>query len=273
MSWRNGVTMTLGIITIVVGLDTAVGKSEESSAHSVCDGRLKGKPHPLARTKDTRACPVCENDARNSFLSAVDSPEGLKLLTNEEKGDARADTETMKKKVALGLHDATEVNTKTMPSGSAYYLTPQGGADGYAVILDLLRRHPEKVLMCQWVPASRANQYQVKPYGDTLVMVETARVENVKVVQQSLEPVNPANAAMLDMFLDNLTTPYDPATYADQYLVRLRELLATKEVVAVEGSTAKKGKAVAPVIDLTAALAQMAEAAKKPATTKRKKSA
>lgn len=265
MSWRNSIQMSLGLITFVVGLDTAVSKSDEGgTSHTVCVGDTT--PHDPVRTKDTRECPKCENKIRSTFRQAVDTPDGLKLVSADDKADAKGLIADMKKKLVLGLHDTAEVSTQTLPSGSVYYLTPQGGEEAYATIVDLLRRHPEKVLMTEWVPSSRANQYQVRLFGDTLVMQEHARAENVKVVQVPATPANPAHAAMLDAFLPTLTTPYDPATYADKYAVRMRELLATKDVVTVEGmATTKSGKAAAPVIDLTAALEKMAADAKKPA--------
>lgn len=274
MAWSRNATMSLNLITFVVSIRTAVKKEDEVSAHAVCDGAgsKDGKTHVLTRCKAPLTCPQCNADDRTKFLKAVDTDSGLKLLDNTERAGAQAsaDIETMKKQVALGLHDAAEVSTKTMPGGGAYYLHPKAGADAYYAIVEVLRKHPEKVLLCQWVPVSRANLYQIKVFGDTLVMLEQARTEDIQVEQLPVTAPKPTDVAMLEAFLDNLTTPFDPATYADQYTANLRKVLADKDAVTVEGSKATKAKgSLAPVVDLTstleALLAAQKAAPKKPA--------
>lgn len=284
-AYRNNVALSLGIITTHVSLTPAVVTEEQFK--TVCLGHETAlepahKTHAPSPIKQRQYCPVCDNDDKTTFLKARKEGDAFVVINDDELAEARGSEDVvnaLKTSVTLGMHEATEVHMQTLPAKAGYYLKPantKAAREGYALLVHILRTNPNLTLTGQWMPLTRANLYEITLFGDTLVMQERERTASVQVEAIDVsDDLNPQHVAMVGMVLSMLTTPFDPETYADDYMQRITALVASKD--AVQGitptGTGTAAKA-APVVDLTAALAQMAETAKKsPAPTKRKKSA
>lgn len=272
--WSRNVTLTFGLISeagvkLTNGIDTAAEKALQ--LHNVCCN-----DHPPARIKQTNACPVCNNDDRATFRKAQVDGDVFTVILAEDVTKVRQETvpDTLKTNVSLTAHPADEVVTTTTGSGKLYYLRPGDKSDGgrYALIRDLIESRPDVAFVCQWAPVSRAGMF-------------LAHVKDGVIVLEGREPANhlratpnvdvTSDATMLGMagaMVDQLLTEFDATTYEDTYATRLSELLASTEAVTGTAAEPVAKDAALSDADLMAKLADMAKAAPKKPTRRRKAS-
>jgi non-homologous end joining protein Ku len=254
MAYRTNIMLQLGAIALPVNLDGAV--IPEESLKTVCvDG------HPPTATRQQLGCPTCGNSDRSTFKKARVEGKEFTVVEADEIAQTRADSiGNTKDIIALTAHPTAEVREQTIQGKGVYYLTPSKPtfAPFYGLLADTMRRHPEFAFMGLWTPMSRAGLYEVRLYGDTLVMEARERTESLRVVQQPHIDIPEENQKQLDLLLPTLVKPYDPATYADTYKAQLDALISSKtaeEGVLGERSKSSKTTPVAGAIDLTAVLA------------------
>lgn len=269
MSFRNKIVLSLGLIALHVAMDSAV--SDEKGLKIVCVGDDPAKPHEPTPIKQNPACPKCHNANFGTFKKAqVDGTAYTVVEADEVAAVKEQSVGATKTTIAMTPHDAEEVHTHTIQDGSVYYLTPNKGAEEtYALIVETLREHPEIALLAQWTPVSRTNLYEIKLFGDTLVMEQRARTDAIKVVQVPVTPANPMFKTQMAMLLPTMVQPFDPATYADTYRTQLEALLASKGTV--EGAATATGSAASLPTNLMDQLNAMLAAAPATPAPKKKK--
>lgn len=258
MAYRTGIVLKMGAVMAQVDINSGVEK--EAALKTVCVGDA-AIPHVPTPVRQSTACPGCGNSQYDTFKKArVEGRSSFVLVEQTEVAETRANAVGMTKEIIeLSAHPIEEVREQTIQGdGSVYYLTPSKPA--LAPLLDLLRdtlyRHPELAFMGLWTPSSRPNLYEVKLFGNTLVMESRARTESLKIIQQPAGDVAEVVQAQMDALLPTMTTVFDPATYADTYQEKLAALVASRE--AVDGVATEKGKATVTalpgVLDLSALL-------------------
>lgn len=275
MGYRNGIVLQLGAIATSVDLDGAVVKDE--SLNTVCRGPVEGRDqdgnpidaehhgHAPTGVKNNPTCSTCKNTAYATFEKArqvgtTRNPE-FAVVKPEEVQAARAEAVGATKDIIqLSVHRTEDVSVQTIQGDSVYWLKPHKEplAPIYGMFVDALHRHPEYTFMGLWTPVARVGLFQVKLFGNTLVMEARHRTESIKVEQQPVLAPDNSGQGMIDTILANLVTPFDPATYADTYKGRLDEIIASKEAEAgVVVAATKKAAASVPAgsIDLNAILA------------------
>jgi len=255
MAYRPGVLLQFGMITAIVDIDNAV--QSKDGLKTVCLGPT-GTEHVPTAIRQHIKCPECANEDTGTFKKASVLGDQFIVVEKEEVATAKASTVGASKKlIALQAHPASEVHTQTIQGGGVYQLHAAKGMEAVVSLLtDTLQRHPELAFTGLWSPAGRQNFYEVKAFGDTLVMEERARTEQLKIVPSTLEVINPAFQAQIDALLTVGVVPYDPATYVDTYDKMLDDILATKTAVdGVVGRLTKSTAApVAGSVDLSAML-------------------
>jgi non-homologous end joining protein Ku len=274
-SLRTGVTLTLGPIATQVNIESAI--VSEESLKTVCVGRpataaqialdpaLAGKvvPHKPTAIKRASACPDCDNTDFGSFKKAKVDHGGFTIIDQEEVASVRESAIGATKDIMqLTAHPIAELRERTIQNGKVYYLTPYKPALAglYGIIRDTVSRYSNEYgFMCLWTPRTATGLYEVRLYGDTLVMEGRARPEEIKIVQQLVVEVPPINQQQIDLLLPTMAKPFDPEVYSNVYASALAELLASKE--AVEGVVGERAKTTKPTItgtvDLTAMLGGM----------------
>lgn len=259
MPYRKGITIQLGMIGFLVDIDGAVTR-DDTGFKQVClgDPASGHKPTPV---KQSLTCPECGNDDRGSFKKAQVEGSEYVVVDADEIATAREESiGATKKVITLTAHPLEQVRTQTIQGDSAYYLAPSGAKTGYNFVADILKRHGEEVaLLGMWTPVSRTGLYEVRLYGDALVLEARARTESIKVSGQGIEELEPANQAQVDMLLPMLTAPFDPVLYTDVYKAKIEELLASKTAIEGAAVASKTGTKSAPAgtVDLTATLNAM----------------
>lgn len=266
MAYRNGKALQIGgLLTVLVDIDSAVETAP--GLKTVCKGT--GTPHVATALKQHLTCPNCGNEDPTFFEKAsVDGGEFLVVGQDEVSQAREAAVGTTKDLISLTPHPTAQVRESTIMGKGVYYLMPHKPAYAplYGLFVDTLKRRPEVAWLALWTPATKPNLYEVRLFGDTLVMEERARTETLKVAQvaRDEDSVTDGFRSQVDMLISATESPYDPAKYVDQYAAQMLELLATKQAevgVLGEAKAGARPLALAPVIDLAAALAASLSAA------------
>ena len=257
MAFRKGVVVQYGTIMAIVNVDSAV--ASEPGLKNVCLGDGHGADHEPTALKQNLKCPKCGNNDAATMQKARVEGKTFTVVSKEEIAEAKAATVgSTAEVIALTAHPSEQVHTQSIQGGSVYQLTAgsQAMVPALSLIHDMIARHPELSFTCLWTPASRPNFYEFRAFGDTLVMEQRVRPQDLKIVQQPLAPIEAAFQKQVDAILQATVADFEPATYADAYRAKLDEVLASKE--GQEGELGEKSKSSpkAPTgsVDLSAML-------------------
>jgi non-homologous end joining protein Ku len=260
-AYRKGIVLSFGLVNVICNIETAIER--EKSLSSVCCGTANNE-HPPTQVTQKMNCVTCGTVAYGDVKKARKVGESFVMVEQEEVATIKNTVVgATKKLIALTPHDAEEISTNTLQAASVYAVVPSDTAQApaYGLLVDTLNRHPEVGFLALWTPSSRPNLYQLKVFGDSLVLEQRARTEDIKVQPQEITPVDVSLQGQIDSLLPGMVKPFDPATYTDTYTRHLDDLLASRE--AVEGVVPDRPKSNGPApvkggVDLTAALAAMA---------------
>lgn len=248
-AYRKSV-LQLGLITAPVSVYSAVEKPV--SNRTLCtDG------HTPTGVKQTVACPTCGKT--DGFVKGREVAKDTFVLIDQADLDAAAaEGEPFKAVINLTPHPAEQM-TDMLPAGDkVYYLGPQpGGNDTFALLHDRIAAHPELVFTTVYAVAGSPAMYQIRCFGDTLVLVELAWPAALKEQPTWTGTPNPALVAMADQFLTTLITDFDASTYVDKGRARLDEIVAAGTAVT---STATPGASTAAPSAADALLAALSAA-------------
>lgn len=267
MAYRKGLVLSFGLVNVIVSIDGAV--SREDSLTTVCCGPNGGTPHAPTQIRQERRCATCGTVAYADLKKARLVGNDFQVIEQQEVATVRdAALGATKKMLTLTVHDATEVSSSTLQGESVYYVTPDGAPQigAYSLLLDAVVRHPEYAFITQYTPTSRASMWQLRAFNGSLVIEQRVWPENVRTAPEvnAIEP-DPTLRAQLDQVVASMVKPFDVTEYRDQYATALAAALAAKELeagVTVEREKSSGAATPTPVVDLSAALAQMLGSAK-----------
>jgi DNA end-binding protein Ku len=284
MAYRKGLVLSFGLVNVIVSIDGAVGKEE--SLTSVCCGPTGGTQHAPTPISQVRTCKHCVTKTNPAGIveyadlkKAREVGSGQYQIADQQEVAATKDATlgATKKMLTLTVHDNTDVAANTLQGDGAYYISPEGPAQigAYSLLLDAVKRNPDKAFLTQFTPTSSAGLWQLKAFGDVLVMEKRCWPEQVKAVPAvgAIEP-DAGLQAQMDMVIESMAKSFDPADYRNTYAADLDALLTAKGTVegevAERKKSAEKSVATAGVVDLSSQLAAMLSAATPKAAPKRK---
>lgn len=282
MAYRKGIVFTfqLGLlpVTLIGNLDNAIVDSD-SGLKQVCTGTPDAE-HAPTQISLKRTCATCGEIPYGQIKKAQVLGDGFKVVTDEEVAQVKNETlGATKKMVTLTAHPTEGVAGKILTGGSIYTVSPSDPAQmqAYAILHDVVTRHPDVTLLGLFTPASRTNLYRLGTYGDALVLEQQHRTNEINIVEPMTPPIGAAAEAQIDTFLAGSLQVFDPANYVDAYAERLAEVLAAKD--AVEGVATEKTKSAPKTpttvggVDLMAQLMSMSAPAPTAKPTRKKATA
>lgn len=242
--WKGYVSF--GLISIPVRL-FAAARTERISfnmLHGVCSTRIKQQLY----------CPTCERVVERSEIVKGHEAEkdAFVIVSDEElKKVAPASSETMEIVEFVQLSEIDPLYFDT-----SYYATPEEpGRKAYQLLLETMQRTGyaaiAKVAMHQ-----REHTVVIRPREDGLTLHTIYYANEVRAIpeygQTRNTEVRPQEIQLAEQLVKSLASPFDPEKYEDSYQKRVSEMLEAKR----NGSKIHevKGKKLAPVIDLMAAL-------------------
>ncbi|MBA2565332.1 MAG: Ku protein [Gemmatimonadetes bacterium] len=214
---------------------------------------------------------VCEHDGKEvaweDIVRGYEYEKGrFVVLTDEDF--KRADVEATRTIDIVDFVDADEVDM--MYFDKPYYLQPDKGGEKPYVLLRQALAATNRIGIAKVVIRTRQHLAAVKPKGDALVL-NVMRFQNELVDVSELDLPGDADLdkreiGMAQQLIDNLTEPFDPARYTDDYREELLKVIHEK-LEGVERPSAEE-RSSAQVIDIMSALKASLERTRRDAAGK-----
>jgi len=242
--WKGYVTF--GLISIPVRLFAAARTDRISfnMLHEPCSTRIKQQLF----------CPTCERVVeRSEIVKGYEAEKNSFVLVTDEdmKNVAPPSSQTMEIIEFVKLDEIDPLFFET-----SYYATPEEpGRRAYQLLLETMQKTGfaaiAKVAMHQ-----REYTVVIRPREDGLTLHTIYYANEVRAIpeygQTKNTEVKAQEIQLAEQLVMSLAAPFDPEKYEDSYQKRLGEMIEAKR----EGKQVQetKGKKLAPVIDLMAAL-------------------
>ncbi|WP_151733122.1 Ku protein [Paenibacillus tengchongensis] len=208
-----------------------------------------------------RKCPVCDKEvAWEEIGKGYEYEKGKFVLFNKEELDQLTE-ESTKNITILDFVDLTEIDPIYFQK--TYYLSPdQAGTNAYRLLMEAMRQ-TGKIGIAKISIRSKSSLAAIRVLADCLAIETIFYPDEVRPISQvpGLPEAGAVNDKELDMaklLISQLSTPFEPEKYTDDYRQRMLDLISHK--VAGEEYHIAPAKQEANVIDLMAALQASIEA-------------
>jgi DNA end-binding protein Ku len=228
--------------------------------HEVCSTRIKQQLY----------CPTCERVVeRSEIVKGFEAEKNSYVVVTDEdlKNVAPESSEAME---ILEFVELKEIDP--LYFDASYYATPEEpGRRAYQLLLETMQK-TGYAAMAKIAMHQREYTVVIHPREDGLTLHTIYYANEVRAIpeygQTKSTEVKPQEIQLAEQLVKSLAAPFDPEKYEDAFQKRLSDMIEAKR----EGKSVKetKGKRLAPVIDLMAALQRSLNQAgteKKPASS------
>ncbi|MEK5414192.1 Ku protein [Paenibacillus odorifer] len=202
-----------------------------------------------------RKCPVCDKEvAWEEIGKGYEYEKGKFVLFDKEELDQLSD-ETSKSISILDFVDLTEIDPIYFQK--TYYLSPdQAGSNAYRLLMEAMKQ-TGKIGIAKISIRSKSSLAAIRVLEDCLAIETIFYPDEVRPISQvpglpEAGTVNDKELEMAKLLISQLSTPFDPAKYTDDYRQRMLDLISHK--IAGEEFHIAPAKQESNVIDLMAAL-------------------
>lgn len=210
-----------------------------------------------------RKCQTCDKEVEWEEISrGYEYEPGRFVLFEKDELDALGGEKSKEIKI-LDFVDLAEIDPIYFQK--TYYLGPgDTGANAYSLLLESLRQ-TGKIGIAAVTIRSKGSLAAIRVIGDCLAMETIFYPDEIRPAQQvpnvpETINVNDKELTMAKMLIEQLSTPFEPGKYQDEYRAGLLEAIERK-IAGEEVQVAPEAKRT-NVIDLMAALQASLEAAK-----------
>ncbi|MGG3281764.1 Ku protein [Paenibacillus solani] len=210
-----------------------------------------------------RKCPVCEEEVGwEEITKGYEYEKGKFVLFEKEELEQLAESNS-KNITILDFVDLTEIDPIYFQK--TYYLSPdQAGANAYRLLLEAMKQSG-KIGIAKIAIRSKSSLAAIRVLDECLSIETIFYPDEIRPISQvpNLPERTEVNAKELDMaklLIDQLSTPFDPEKYTDDYRERLLDLINSK--VSGEEIKIAPARQETNVVDLMAALQASIEAVK-----------
>ncbi|WP_054956569.1 non-homologous end joining protein Ku [Paenibacillus dakarensis] len=210
-----------------------------------------------------RKCPVCEEEVGWDEINKGYEYEKGKFVLFEKEELEQLSEQNNKNITILDFVDLTEIDPIYFQK--TYYLSPdQAGANAYRLLLEAMRQSG-KIGIAKIAIRSKSSMAAIRVIEECLAIETIFYPDEIRPVSQV--PNLPENAVVNDkeltmarMLIDQLSSPFEPGKYTDDYRERLLDMISSK--VAGEEVKIAPARQETNVVDLMAALQASIEAVK-----------
>jgi len=202
-----------------------------------------------------RQCPTCEVDVDwEAIIKGYEYEKGRYVLFEKEELEQLSDDATKTIKI-LDFVDLEEIDPIYFQK--TYYLSPdQAGGNAYNLLLEAMRQSG-RIGIAKVSIRSKSSLAAIRVIGDCLAMETIFYPDEIRSVQQvpglpDAVQVNEKELTMARMLIEQLSTPFEPEKYTDDYRGRLMDLIQHK--IAGEEVRVAPEQQRTNVLDLMAAL-------------------
>lgn len=266
-TWTGSISF--GLVSVPIKLYKA------TESHSVSFNQLHAADN--GKIKYQKVCSDCEQVVTQDEICKGHAAEGGYVTVSEQEiSQLQGDNDKQIK--VLQFFDAAEMPVVAYEGGS-YYVIPEKSVAGYA-LLTAAMQSTDKIALVEYTMRSKTSLATLRLVDDMLVLTSVTWADEIRDPQFDIldkvagAPLKQPELDVAKMLVESMSKPLDLAEYSDHYTVRLRELLAAKEVGAPTpvSSPADADQGVDDLMaQLQASIAAKAAPAKK-TTTRRKRS-
>lgn len=210
-----------------------------------------------------RKCPVCEEEvAWEEITKGYEYEKGKFVLFEKEELEQLAE-QNSKNITILDFVDLTEIDPIYFQK--TYYLSPdQAGANAYRLLLEAMKQSG-KIGIAKIAIRSKSSLAAIRVLDECLSIETIFYPDEIRPIAQvpNLPERTEVNSKELDMaklLIEQLSTPFEPEKYTDDYRERLLDLINSK--VSGEEIKIAPARQETNVVDLMAALQASIEAVK-----------
>ncbi|WP_025697182.1 Ku protein, partial [Paenibacillus forsythiae] len=249
--WKGAISF--GLVHVPVKMFSATEDKDVSLRyiHKACGS-------PLSYV---RKCPVCDKEvAWEEIGKGYEYEKGKFVIFDKEELDALTE-ESTKNITILDFVDLTEIDPIYFQK--TYYLSPdQAGAGAYRLLMEAMRQ-TGKIGVAKISIRSKSSLAAIRVLENCLSIETMFYPDEIRPISQvpSLPEAGAVNDKELDMaklLISQLSTPFEPQKYTDDYRQRMLDLISSK--VAGEEIRIAPARQETNVIDLMAALQASIEA-------------
>ncbi|MFC5701807.1 Ku protein [Cohnella faecalis] len=254
--WKGAISF--GLVHVPVKMFTA---TEDKDVHLRYIHKECGTPIANVRT-----CPHCDKQVEWEEISrGYEYEKGRFVLFDSEELDA-IKPDTTRTIQILDFVDLTEIDP--LYYQKAYYLSPdQAGSGAYSLLLEAMRQSG-KIGIAKVAIRSKSSLAAIRAVDNCICMEtmhfpdEIRALAQVPNLPEKTAAINERELTMAKMLIEQLSTPFEPEKYTDDYRSALLEAIQRK--VSGEGADVVTAPAAerTNVIDLMAALQASLEAVK-----------
>ncbi|MEW6181805.1 MAG: Ku protein [Bacillota bacterium] len=258
--WKGAVTFGLVYIPVKVYAATEQKDVRFHQLHSVCRTPIRYRYY----------CPNCDTDVKSEDLvRGYEYEKGRYVVLTDEELEQVHGRET-RNVTLLDFVGRSEVNP--LYYAKAYYLAPTEGGERVYELLRQAMEKTQKAAVGRVAVRTKQSPAMLWPDGRALIMSTLHYPDEIRTAEAMPElnrniQVHENELKMAENLIANLTGPFDPGKYRDEYRETLLSAIQKKiagEEVSVPQPRAEK------VVDLMEALKQSIELAKKERGAKRR---
>ncbi len=255
--WSGAISF--GLVTVPVKLYSAT--SRKSVRFNQLDGRTN------SRVKQKRVSSLDGSEVPyDEIVKGYEVAKGQYIVVSDDELAALAPTSSRMIDIT-DFVDESEIDP--IFYDSAYYLVPDElGRKPYALLMAAMGER-DQVAVASFVMRTKQYLCALRPTNGTLTLStmiyydEVVDPTSIEGLDLSDIEVSEAEVAMASMLIDNLTGPFEPEKYHDNYRTEVMALLERKEAGEEPIVAAAPGRDDSEVVDLLAALEASVAAAKK----------
>ncbi|PYI52908.1 Ku protein [Paenibacillus flagellatus] len=250
--WKGAISF--GLVHVPVKMFSATEDKDISMKyiHKAC-----GTPLSYVRT-----CQHCEQSVEwEQIARGYEYEPGRFVLFEKEELDSLS--EANKEIKILDFVDLTEIDPIYFQK--TYYLSPgETGSNAYSLLLEAMRQ-TGKIGIAKVSIRSKSSLAAIRIIGDCIAMETIFYPDEIRSISQvpnlpENPQVNDKELTMAKMLIEQLSTPFEPGKYKDDYRDKVMDMIQHK--IAGEDVKVAPEAPKANVIDLMAALQASLEAAK-----------
>jgi len=263
--WKGSISF--GLVNIPIKMFTATEEKDIKFRylHKECNTPLKYK----------KTCPVCNKEvSEEEIIRGYEYETGHFIIINE-KDMIALESEVDDKNIDI-LDFVSLAEIDPVYFDKSYYLSPQDtGSKAYNLLRQAMN-DTGKIAVAKMTVRNKQTLAALRVYQNVLVLETIFYPDEVRPVSQipGISEGSTVNEKELDIasrLIDNLTAPFEPEKYRDDYREALKELINKK----IQGKEIEISPEVPHknVIDLMEALQASLKETTKPTKTSRKKKA
>jgi len=252
---RKNITLELGGgFNVVVNVESALEGSTQVALNNLCVGPAGGPEHGPVQTRQTLACPACNNSDKDSFAKGKDQGAGRFVVVPQDVLEAAGAEGAKSAGIKLSAHPREQVG-RSLNGDKCYFLVPASAAssESYALVAAAIANRPDLSFVTCWAVRSAPAMYQIDVLDGRLVMKQLAWPGAVRALPEVPTVYNDKFMDLANTLIDTMVSDYTPEDYVDGKAKVIQDYLATADTVAGAQVDEAAPAAGAPV-DLAAGL-------------------